>query len=243
MSVTREWLERLYGRSPGWFTIVTIKDGKPRTVGVSTDDLDRAARAIEKAAETHDVYVSCATYKTKPEKGRRGSLKDVASIPGFWADLDIGQEGHKPADRPNPETEEQAFGIIDGLPEPSAVVHSGGGLQAWWFFDKPWIFDDPKAAQKASTEWHQGLVKRAGELGLHVDSLGDLPRILRAPGTANWKTGAARPVELREARDIGYPAGELASLGESHDPEPQMPDNSPLGTWESILEPHGWHAW
>ena len=219
MSPTREWLELLYGRSPGWFTVITFRNGRPTTKAFNTAELDKVAKAIERAGQTHDVYVSVATYKTKPMEGRRGSLSDVQSIPGWWADLDIGTEGHKTSSdgKPNPANEKQAMSILDGLPEPSAVIHSGGGLQVWWLFEEPWVFDDPKAAQKASTEWQMRLKKNADAKGYHVDTLGDLPRILRAPGTANHKTDNVRPVVLKKLSDQRYSASELTVIGETDD--------------------------
>lgn len=238
-SPTRQWLEQIYGQSPGYFTVIVFKDGRPAsTKSFSTSELDKVAPAIEKAAEKHDVYTSVATYKKPPTGGRRGSLPDVLSIPGWWADIDIGEEGHKPASQPNPRSVEEALTIIDGMPEPSAVIHSGGGLQVWWLFDEPWVFNDPKEAQRASNEWQALLKSKADELGLHLDTLGDLPRILRVPGTNNHKTENVRPVKMLEQRETRYPATELTSLGESSEPELAVPRG--FQTWESILEPHGW---
>lgn len=235
-NTTQQWLESLYGKSPGWFTVIIFKEGKPYTKWFNTGDIDRVAPAIQKAAEEFDVYCSVATYKTKPDKGR-GSLKDVQSIPGFWADLDIGQEGHKPAQRPNPETIEQALDIISELPSPTAIIHSGGGLQVWWLFEEPWVFENPKDAQQSSNEFQARLKSSAESLGYHVDSVGDLPRILRVPGTKNHKTGNPRPVTLQEFSGQRYSAAELTALGEVR--EDEVPPKG-FNTWEEILEPHGW---
>jgi hypothetical protein len=232
---THLWLRTLFGASPGFFTVIVFVNGQPHTKWYRTSAIDRVAPQIEEAAEKYDVYCSVATYKAKPEKGR-GSLKDVWSISGFWADLDIGTEGHHPAQSPNPETELEALSIIKDMPDATAVIHSGGGLQVWWLFDAPWEFDDPTDAQRASNEWQNRLVKAGEALGYHVDSLGDLPRILRVPGTQNHKTENVRPVVLESLNDQRYPAEELAGV-------PDTPDDVlPAGfnTWEAILEPKGW---
>ena len=233
---TQRWLEALYGKSPGWFTVIIFKDGRPITKWFSTNEIQRVAPAIQKAAEQYDVYTSVATYKAKPEKGR-GSLKDVQSVAGWWADLDIGEEGHKPAQRPNPKDVAEAMSMLDGMPEPTAVIHSGGGLQVWWMFDEPWVFEDPKPAQQASNEFQARLQKQAESVGLHIDSVGDLPRILRVPGTMNHKTDNVRPVELVRLDDRRYPAAELTSIGEIRE---EVTPPRQFSTWESILEPHGW---
>ena len=245
MSVVLEWLDRLYGRSPGYFTVCAFDKGRiVSTKWYATSELARAARTIEHAAKSYDIYVSVATH-IEPQSGKsRGSTKTVQSISGFWADLDIGTDGHKAATFPNPKDEAEALSILDGLPEPSAVIHSGGGLQTWWFFDEPWVFADASEAASASDAWQRLLVERAEAKGLHVDSVGDLPRILRVPGTANHKLGTPRPVELRTADGPPHPLVELSSLGPSSRPQTaaQTPTEvgSPLGTWSDILTPHGW---
>jgi len=243
VSVVREWLERLYGRSPGYFTVIAFANGRPAaTKWYRTDQLARAARTIEAYADKYDLYVSCATHREPAERGR-GNAKTVTSIPGLWADLDIGTEGHKAAALPNPADETEALSILEGLPEPSAVIHSGGGLQVWWLFDEPWIFNDPADAAQASDAWQRLLVERGEARGLHVDALGDLPRILRVPGTANHKTGAPRPVEARQLDGPSHSSAELTSLGvatAARSDEPATDDGGPLGTWAEILEPHGW---
>jgi hypothetical protein len=244
VSVVRDWLTRLYGRSPGYFAVTAFVGGRPkRTTWFSTAEVDKAARAIERAQEACDVYVSCATH-AEPQSGQsRGTSKTVTSISGLWADLDIGSEGHKPAALPNPADEAQALSILEGLPEPSAVVHSGGGLQVWWWFDEPWSFRDPAEAAQASEAWHRMLVERGEARGLHVDAVGDLPRILRVPGSSNHKLDTPRPVVVRQMDGPSYPASELASLGAPvavRGTEPAAEDGSPLGSWAEILAPHGW---
>jgi len=232
---THLWLRTLFGKSPGFFTVIVFVNGQPKTKWYAVSAIDRVAPQIEEAAEKYDVYCSVATYKAKPEKGR-GSLKDVQSISGFWADLDIGTEGHHPAQSPNPETELEALSIIRDMPDATAVIHSGGGLQVWWLFDEPWVFEDPAAAQLASNEWQNRLVKAGESLGYHVDSLGDLPRILRVPGTQNHKTENIRPVVLENLNDLRYPAEELQGVPDT--PDYVLPPD--YSTWEAILEPKGW---
>lgn len=255
VSVTLDWLERLYGRSPGWFTICAFERGEPRvTRWIDTDKLGPAARAIERASERFDIYTSVGTW-AEPARRGRGKARDVISIAGMWADLDIGEAGHRLAKSglPNPSDEAAALAILTGLPAPSAVIHSGGGLQVWHLFDEPWVFDDNKAAAEVAEGWHRRLVAAGEERGVHVDALGDLARILRVPGTRNLKLatggGGWRPVELREATGAAYPVADLSALGIRREPsgedsraapdDRKRPDEFPL-SWAQILEPHGW---
>lgn len=250
MTVVRDWLDKLYGRSPGYWAVTLFQGGRPvRTRWYSTDpaDLDKAAAAITAAAPKADIYVSVGTQANPGEPGRRTRNADVVSIPGFWADLDIGEAGHKPAALPNPADEAEAMSIIADLPEPTATIHSGGGLQVWWMFDKPWTFEDPSDAARASEEFQRRLAAAGEDKGFHVDQVGDLARILRIPGTENHKLDEPRPVAIRGTNyQHAYSVAELAALGISEDrdsPDYVGPaDDFPL-TWAQILEPHGWHSY
>lgn len=247
MSEVRDWLDFLYKGSPGYFCLTAFGGGRPKVskwYDTEPSSLDRAARTIERYANTYDLYVSVATHREPGQGSSRGGYKTVTSIPGFWADIDIGTAGHKPAALPNPETVEEALSIIEGLPEPTAVVHSGGGLQVWWKFDEPWVFDDPKDAQIASEDWQRLLVQRGASRGYHVDAVGDLPRILRLPGTANHKLPEVRSVTRYPAPNVSgvlYPVDVVRALGipEELTGEEPTEDTFPL-SWEDILSPHGY---
>jgi hypothetical protein len=246
-SEIREWLDRLYSQSPGYFGITAFAGGRPkRTQWFATSELDAAERVIVKYADKADLYLSIGTH-SEPQP-TRGGEKTIVSIPGLWADLDIGEIGHKPASLPNPPTEENALSIVAGLPEPSMLMHSGGGLQAFWIFEEgPWVFGTPEEkakAKKAIQEWANLLEEKGKELGYHVDKVADLARILRVPGSINHKEGLKRPTAIRWNNKPGFDVEELTDLGvpDSHqyeaDPQP-IEDTFPL-TWNEILAPHGY---
>lgn len=246
MSEIREWLERLYAQSPGFFGITAFAGGRPRkTQWFATSALDAAEKVIIKYADKADLYLSVGTHE-EPQ-ATRGGESTIISIPGLWADLDIGEVGHKPASLPNPPDEQDALRIIDGLPDPSMLMHSGGGLQAFWIFDNPWVFEtkEQKAeAKKAIQEWANLLEERGKELGFHVDKVADLARILRVPGSINHKEGLKRPVQIRWVDKPAHDIDELTAFGipDSHqyeaDPKP-IEDDFPL-SWNEILAPHGY---
>jgi len=77
------------------------------------------------------------------------------------------------------------------LPEPSAVVMSGGGLHVYWISDKPLTRD----------EWQpyaSGLWALVQKHGLKADALTtDAARVLRVPGTFNRKTTPPKEVKLQ----------------------------------------------
>jgi energy-coupling factor transporter ATP-binding protein EcfA2 len=248
MSEIREWLERLYSNAPGYFGITAFAGGRPRkTKWFATSEIDAAEKTIQRNADVADLYLSVATHESPQET--RGGEKTVLSIPGFWADLDIGEFGHKPASLPNPSTEEEALSIVDGLPEPSMIMHSGGGLQGFWIFeDGPWVLEsieEKEKAKKAIQEWGNLLEQQGKERGFHVDKIADLARILRVPGSINHKQGGYRPVVVRWADKQHHKKEKLVALGipdkehAAYDQPSETDDKFPL-TWNQILAPHGY---
>ena len=85
----------------------------------------------------------------------------------------------------------RAFQTKVGLPDPSAVVNSGGGLHIYWISDTALAPDvwKPYASGLKSAMLNQGFKCDAGLTT-------DIARILRVPGTLNHKYKPARLVEL-----------------------------------------------
>tara|TARA_Y100000310_G_scaffold245762_1_gene250777 strand:+ start:878 stop:2215 length:1338 start_codon:yes stop_codon:yes gene_type:complete len=115
----------------------------------------------------------------------------IAGIAGLWADVDYAGENHTKAGLPT--TEAEALELIYAMPvPPTIVVHSGHGLQAWWLFDKPWIFEDDVSREEAQAMirgWQGHMAQIAKDRGgWVVDATHDLSRLMRLPGTFNNKS-------------------------------------------------------
>lgn len=140
------------------------------------------------------------------EKGwdHRPKADEVNIVPALCADIDIAGFGHVGKGYvPDLAT---ALRILDacGLP-PSVVVFSGYGIQAWWVFAEPFVIseqDDPEAARREiadlSRDWTSTLRFRADCMGgWKIDSVFDLSRVMRAPGTWNTKDpDSPKPVKI-----------------------------------------------
>lgn len=125
---------------------------------------------------------------SKRETGR-GTALDVTRLAAVWADLDVKDSGCG--------SEENAHAIIADLAGilgtlPTAVVSTGGGLHPYWAIEDGAIADTESRFRASSALRRFGaLVKRvaATHNGM-VDSVFDLPRVLRSPGTLNLKDPA-----------------------------------------------------
>lgn len=152
----------------------------------------------------HDLYVGCSAVAKKLSATVRGKAKDAAAICGLWADLDVAAS--------YADSTEQAIEAAHSLAEPSALVNSGGGVHAWWLFDEPWIFaseDERVEAAQLAEAWVEALRQK---VKFKLDSVGELARVLRLPGSYNQKQEPERPVELLSTAGVTFPRASLAEL-------------------------------
>ena len=169
----------------GYYAWVRIKNKKPRQV--LTDSIE-ALKPIARNAVEHgaDLYFGCAAYSTDQNRTKT----NVKSVKSFWLDLDCGddapyatkQEGHDAL---------RAFCKRTGMPKPF-VVDSGRGLHVYW----------PLEQSILAAIWQvyaNSLVKLCAARGLDIKDPGcstDVARILRVPGTLNYKNPDA-PLQVR----------------------------------------------
>lgn len=154
-----------------------------------------------------DMYVGCGVSPKDFGEKRRCIASDISGIPAVWLDIDILDPAHK---KPNlPENAEIAKTIIEAFPlKPTMVVHSGHGFQCWWVFDKFIAFTKPEFRTEISEfvhkfVWSMRDVARAK--GYDLDMTFDLARVMRVPGSKNWKDPKHPvPVKLIENSGIFY---------------------------------------
>ncbi len=161
------------------------------------EDRSKWFQSIEKAAqfgfEKSNYYFGCCLSPKDNGEYKRCTAANAAASPGFWCDIDYsdGTAAHKAKNLPFPPSEESAHKIIDAVgTKPTMIVHSGHGLQAYWLFESLLIFADAKQRKdfaQRSQAFQERLIAIGASFGWHVDSVGDLARILRLPGTINAK--------------------------------------------------------
>ena len=184
----REFLTQLWGPKPPGKVLIWTSKPKFSYWYTTYNNLDAN---ISKLAETSDVYtgIGLAASKTRVSSRRRVLANNIAVIAGLWADIDIAHAVHKKQNLPP--TMRAAIESLDTLYyTPTLLVNSGHGLQAWWLFDKPWVFADDNErtqAQTLSQWWHQQILQLIQKEGWTMDATHDLARVMRVPGTNNRK--------------------------------------------------------
>jgi putative DNA primase/helicase len=188
-SAAQTFLPTLYPQKPGAFYILiwTLPDKVSRWF----QDIDKAVRYVQ-SRQHRDVYVgvSLSPQDFGPEK--RCPSDKAAGIVALWADLDVRDQVHTKQNLPP--TIEDALSLVPPPFTPSIVVHSGHGLQCWWLLKEPEVFesDEHRDKVKAIVErWARLLKLNGAARGWTVDSVFDLARVLRMPGTTNCKDAAA----------------------------------------------------
>ena len=135
----------------------------------------------------------------------RGQATDVTRLSALWADLD--SDDGKCGDIATAEA------IIDDLSavlgtRPSAITASGGGLHPYWPIEDGQI-GDAFTTSDANTIlrcWKYLVRVVASKHGAKADTVFDLPRMLRAPGSFNCKAATnGHRVLVRTLADTGDP--------------------------------------
>lgn len=212
---------RLFGRASGdpHFVITSlVRRAHLFTVGECAEAAQHAMRLSEARLE---AYFGLGLLSEAGVKAGRGKASDIVAIPGAWLDIDC-QAPYRKKELNGlslPATRDEALELIVELPDerlPTVIVDSGSGLHAYWLLDTPWVLTnaDERKEARAMVETVQQTVRDiAGRRGWHVDNTSDLTRILRVPGTMNWKAGKAVQVILAGGRPLDLAAWGRAPAG------------------------------
>lgn len=203
----RSMLAALFGAKEDDANVVLFRLNPARSSSFS--DIDAAATF---AAGQTDVWVHVGLTRRQFSGGSRPKAAEIDGICGIGADIDIADPVHKKPGLPPDMAAARAVIAAIGLPH-GLLVHSGHGLQAWWPFAEPWMFDDEAERRRAAILLRAfGITvrERAKALGYTIDMVFDLPRLMRLAGTVN---GKATPVDVQLLEQTGQSIAEDDILG------------------------------
>lgn len=181
------FLDRLFGgKAPDDYLLIWTLQTKK---SFWYRNIKQAAVQAQVLSKSGDVYVGVGLAPHAYGDSLRCPSEDVVGLAGLWADIDVLDPVHKKQNLPP--TIEAAVALCESMPvPPTLVVHSGHGIQAWWLFDQVWdlrLKGERERAQRLSRNWSHHLKGLARAQGWECDSVYDLARILRIPGTLNHK--------------------------------------------------------
>lgn len=213
---------------------VLPQQGRYCVVGIGTyvdqrfvetrEEVDEIARAF--VAKGVNAYFGCAKFGPLPNRTHENALHFRA----LWMDIDCGPTKGVPdkngriqgyLDQDIGLKEFQRFCAAVGLPKP-ILVNSGYGIHAYWLLEET----------ISRREWEplsQRLRELCAEHGLIVDrSVFEAARILRIPGTSNFKDQAnPKPVEVWSEDTIPVPYEQMKALLGAPEPKEDAPDYVP----------------
>ncbi|OBA80119.1 hypothetical protein A9W99_18660 [Mycobacterium sp. 1164966.3] len=162
-----------------------------------------AVEFVNTLRQPTDVWFGVNSRRSGLQRGQKGSAADCVDLVALWADLDVG-EGKCP-------DYATCDAIIDDLSEilgtaPVAVVHSGHGLHPYWRLSDEVDENFGIASARELMDRWGNLVRAvaAKYLVAKIDNVFNLDRILRVPGTLNYKDGQ-KPCEVIARRHGGEP--------------------------------------
>ena len=198
--VPSQFLKTLWGeRPPGLVHVWSLPDEMTKWYAKFDGVDDYASKNTEKDLYT-GVGLTAPGARISPKERVRSN--NVYGIAGLWADLDIADPVHKATNLPPTLTAAQEL-LEQALFAPTLLVNSGHGLQAWWLFQKPWVFQTPEErlqAQALTQWWHQEISRPFREQGWSVDAVHDLARAMRLPGTINNRGKEPVQAQVMESR-------------------------------------------
>jgi hypothetical protein len=182
--------DRMSAVEGGFLSIFCAKRGKDHCFDFfQSKELGAATEySVNLADAGYDVYFNQSFLKHKPWKGR-GSAADAMATLGVWFDLDVAGPNHKQEALP---TKEQAQSFIkDEIPfGASQTVWSGGGYQLHWLFSEPFLIKADKDLEyfkSISRKFQKTIIAKGKDHGWKFDNTSDPARLLRIPGTINYK--------------------------------------------------------
>jgi hypothetical protein len=179
----------------GWFAVLGIKGPRDVRQGLVSTRREVDELAEQYVAEDRNVFFGVAKYATEDNRTK----ENVRALKAFWLDIDCGEAKVQV----NPETGRpdgyinQAAGLqalkefcsVVGLPKPT-LVNSGGGLHVYWSLEE----------EITRAEW-EPVAERLKDIcrtqNFYVDDkVFEAARVLRIPGTYNFKEETPRPVSI-----------------------------------------------
>jgi len=171
----KDFLEALfadYYREHRGFTLVkSFKRGDPKMSTRYFPNIDILAK--EQYGDDRDVYFGiCPRERMKAEK------EHIRYIVAFWADLDIGSEGHEDKKRYFEGPREAAKAIRSFPRAPSIIVESGRGAHLYWLLREVTEVTEPERLET--------ILQKINDF-LQCDTDVNLDTVLRLPETMNTK--------------------------------------------------------
>lgn len=195
----RQFLSEVSAEGP-WRFIATRNVGSVKPFHVACADLDAMLRSVGRPGnDARDVWFTTGCFnidftnftlpsgEVKRKTGRH--IEYAVAAKALFLDIDIKQDDKHYHTRHDAMIAFKAFLTASGMPLPTWIVETGGGMHIWWALTDPL----PAARWRVlATRLKTALLTH----GVLCDAglTQDIARLMRVPGTNNMKTGTPRPI-------------------------------------------------
>ncbi|MEM7097960.1 MAG: DUF3987 domain-containing protein [Pseudomonadota bacterium] len=172
---------------PGYFRPLTILvEGRPPN---TVFQKGRVWVATENFKRNHNAYYGLNLTSQGSTKKRKLSKSDIVGLVGLQLDYDCLTQGYGSVLQPE---KDEVLRALKSCPSPpSLIIDTGNGLQGVWLLETPIL--GPTADEIAAVERCNKLLGEA----FGGDSVFDVCRLLRVPGTRNYPTKAKQKKQRR----------------------------------------------
>lgn len=171
-----EFIDHLFRGTSGYMDITAIHSQRKGVytrcykLGQEAPDWDKIAAFNEQG---YCIYYGTTTKRIPRQGwGERGKEDTAYMLPILWAEIDL-KAGYYPT------LEAMHKAVYDLAEPPTVIIHSGGGIHILWRITPIEITSDNLPIIK---EVLHGIANH-----IHGDSVWDLARVMRMPGTRNKK--------------------------------------------------------
>ena len=200
-----EFFQSLFGKCSGSkVTLMTLPGKQIRHY--KTEDLTRVCQDAKRMGARENTYISVWPRRGDIPDGLRGGSDDTEYMTCLFADCDVLGPAHK--DQRLPPSKEALLDYLKNVEQlPTLIVDSGYGLYPFWILKDPVRIGDEKARDKASGTlkgFGKFLIQEFKAKGWALDNAFDPGRMLRAPGSNNFKLKDPAPCRILWESGIFY---------------------------------------
>ena len=235
-----EFFQALFSKCKNSKASLTTLPSKQITHYKSEDFNDLANDAARLGVETN-VYFSLWPRNESVPDGLRGQSDDTAYMTCLFADCDIAGPAH--TEQKLPTSKDEVLEYLQNMDKPpTVIIDSGHGLYPLWILKDPFPLVEDSDREKAFgilRGFGTRFIRAFQEKGWALDSVFDAARMLRAPGSNNFKLADPAPCRILWDGGIFYTVEDFENY---YEPEPVVEttvlafDDRAIGSAERIMD-------
>jgi hypothetical protein len=190
--------------------------------------------------KTTNTYFSVWPRGSNIPNGVRGGSEDTVYATCLFADYDVAGPAHK--EKNLPPSKEAVLEHLKGLEKPPTIIlDTGYGLDPFWMFNESVPIKDDIVRDRVFgilAGYGRHLKHLCKEQGWALDNVFDPARMLRTPGSNNFKLESPAPCRILWESGIFYALedfGPYYEAPQAENGEPFTPDEHTVGSAERVV--------